>query len=177
MFGDVWYSLFVSSFSSCGFHFSPFHGCSHFLLFIPDPSTPIKSSVTSPDCIVEFRDSFFSEYTASERHGRDLNEYLELNREAAINRMEWLEKQMGQQRNRAKLDIMVNPAERKLNCTYSKGASREAIGSHGSKGWRRSNVLHGGRGRHAVCELEHRASLSHLSCPLTSQLVNSRSGK
>jgi hypothetical protein len=89
--GRVWYSLFVSSFSSCGFHFSPFHGCSHFLLFIPDPSTPIKSPVPSPDCVVKFGDSFFSEYTASERHSRDLNEYLELNREAAIDRMEWLE--------------------------------------------------------------------------------------
>jgi len=177
VFGGVWCSSFVSSFSSCGFHFSPFHGCSHFLLFIPGPSTPVKGPVPSPDCVVEFRDSFFSEYTASERHSRDLNEYLELNREAAINRMEWLEKQMGQQRNRAKLDITVNPAERKLNCTYSKGASRKAIGSHGSKGLRRSNVLHSGRGRHAVCELEHIASLSHLLMPTYFSIGNSRSGK
>ena len=81
-------SLFVSSFSSCGFHFSPFHGCSHFLLFIPDPGTPIKGPVPPPDCVVEFRDSLFSKDTASERHSRDLNEYLKLNREAAIDRME-----------------------------------------------------------------------------------------
>ena len=154
-------SLFVSSFSSYGFHFSPFHGCSHFLLFIPSPGTPVKGPVPPPDCVVEFRDSLFSKYTASERHSRDLNEYLKLNREAAIDRMKWLEKQMGQQRNRAKLDITVNSAERKLNRTYSKDASREAIGSHGSKGLWRSNVLYIGRGRHAVYELEHIASLSH----------------
>jgi hypothetical protein len=154
--------LFVSSFSSCGFHFSPFHGCSHFLLFIPGPRTSLKGPVPPTDCVVKFRDSLFSKYTASECHSRDLNECLKLNREAAIDGMDWLEKQMGQQRNRAKLDIKVNFAERVLNCTYSKDASREAIGSHGSKGLWRSNVLHSGRGRHAVCELEHIATLSHL---------------
>lgn len=84
---------------------------------------------------------------------------------------------MGQQRNRAKLDIKVNSAERKLNSTYSKGASREAIGSNGSKGLRRSNVLHSGRGRHAVCESEHTVSISHLWCPLTSQLVKTLEGE
>ena len=90
----IYRSLISFSFSSCCFHFPPLKRCSHFLLFIPHPRTSIKGPVPSPNGIIEFRDSLFGEYTASKHHGRHLNENLELHGKAAIDRVQWLEKQM-----------------------------------------------------------------------------------
>ena len=103
------YSLIFDSFSSCcDFHLSPLHGRSHFLFFIPDPGTSFKGSVPPPNCIIEFRDSFLSEYTASEYHGRHLDKNLELDGETSVDWVERLEEQMSQQRDRAKLGPVVS---------------------------------------------------------------------
>jgi hypothetical protein len=84
----------VVSFSS--FHFSPLHSCSHFLLFIPDPGISFESSVTPPDSIIELRDSLLGENAASQHHSGDLYENLELDSQAAIDRMKRLEEQVRQ---------------------------------------------------------------------------------
>jgi hypothetical protein len=105
------YSLIAISCSHGGFHFSPLQGCSHFLLFVPYPCISFQGSVTPPYSIIEFRDSFLGKYTASKHHCGELYENLELDSQAAIDRMKGLEKQMRQQRDRTELDIMFSFAK------------------------------------------------------------------